>query len=647
MMSKSEEERRTPVSNAAFWQYYRRVRFRFIYIVGWNMAAQLAEQVTVVAAAGTEGGGAALDQVIGMSVATGIITAGLLWIGYLHRQRRITWLQDLAEAAGRTMNRPSWVALPSLLFISTIICAMFGFIWDVSLHIGKGRDAGPLANPAHYFILVGLFLLFIAGSLSIILPYDKPGPAAIKITKTWYAPVGGILMAGCGLYALIGFPLDDIWHRIFGQDVTLWGPTHLMLIGGAGLSLVAMLLLEREGDIAMGADAPPARNKVLPYFAFGGLVIGLSVFPVEYDFGVEQFRLVFHPMLIAAAGAMSLVATRLTLGRYATFGAVAFALFIRGLVALVVGPVLGSPYSWCALYLGSAIVVELIGLTPLAKRPILFGAVAGLGVGTVGMWLESFWVDAMFRTPWPGSMWGEALAMSTPVAIGMGMCGALLALVLTGQRLPARPVGIGIVVATVLVIAGGVANGLHITVPEHARAQITLTEAPSPQGQRLVNADIQITPTNLISNDPEWVTLMAWQGKLDHERGLVVDHLQQVGPGHYRSTRPIPVWGTWKTVLRVQDGRTMAAVPVYLPADPGIGAEETPAISTTRDFMEEIKVLQRERNLDVPSWLYPAASMIVLVCSLILIALLSWGAGRINSREEFSTTETREPVGQP
>lgn len=237
--------------------------------------------------------------------------------------------------------------------------------------------------------------------------------------------------------------------------------------------------------------------------------------------------------------------------------------------------------------------------------------------------------------------------MSTPVAIFMGMCGALLAVVLSGQRLPARPIGIGIVVATVLVIGGAVANGLNITVPEHARAQITLTDAPSPQGQRLVNADIQITPANLISDNPEWVTLMAWQGKLAYDRGLVVDHLQQVGPGHYRSTRPIPVWGTWKTVLRVQDGRTMAAVPVFLPADPGIGAQETPALSTTRDFTDEIKVLQRERNLDVPSWLYPAASMIVLVCSLILVALLSWGAGRINSREEFSTTEAREPVGQP
>ena len=54
-------------------------------------------------------------------------------------------------------------------------------------------------------------------------------------------------MAGCGLYALIGFPLDDIWHRIFGQDVTLWGPTHLMMIGGAGFSTLSALFLGPRG----------------------------------------------------------------------------------------------------------------------------------------------------------------------------------------------------------------------------------------------------------------------------------------------------------------------------------------------------------------------------------------------------------------
>ena len=179
------------------------------------------------------------------------------------------------------------------MFTATLVCALFGFIWDVSLHIGKGRDPGPLANPAHYFILVGLFMLFIAGVSAVVLPYDKPGPSAVRITRRWYAPVGGLLMSACGLYALIGFPLDDIWHRIFGQDVTLWGPTHLMLIGGAGLSLIAVLFLEYEGRRAMVVEGQPPPSdghliKMLRHLSFGGLAVGLSVFQIEYDFGVEH-----------------------------------------------------------------------------------------------------------------------------------------------------------------------------------------------------------------------------------------------------------------------------------------------------------------------------------------------------------------------
>ena len=67
-----------------------------------------------------------------------------------------------------------------------------------------------MANPAHYFIIIGLFGVFVAGMLAVVLPFDKPGPAPVRITRNWYAPVGGVLMAGCGLYAIIGFPLDDI-----------------------------------------------------------------------------------------------------------------------------------------------------------------------------------------------------------------------------------------------------------------------------------------------------------------------------------------------------------------------------------------------------------------------------------------------------
>jgi hypothetical protein len=610
--------------------------------------SQSSEAVSVLAK-GTEGGGAALDQVIGMSVVAMVVTAGLLWIGYLHRARRITWLNNLAEWAARKFKRPPWVALPMALFITTLICALFGFIWDVSLHIGKGRDPGPLANPAHYFILFGLFLLFIAGCMACVLPYDKPGPSAVRITKNWYAPVGGILMAGCGLYALTGFPLDDIWHRLFGQDVTLWGPTHLMMIGGAGFATLSAILLNHEGLKAMSDDAPAGGIgiKFVQYLGFGGILIGLSVFQIEFDFGVPQFRQVFQPMLIAAAAAFGLVAARVMLGRGAAVIAALLAIALRGGVALVVGPILGAPINWFPLYLGPAIVVEVIALTPLLKRPVIFGAVCGLGVSTIGLWLESLWVDGVYHYPWPTSLWPEALAMAIPVAVLTGACGALFGLVLTSQRLPSRAISIGLVVLTVLAIGGATANGLRYNVPQDVTAALTLTEAGSTPGQRMVNADVRINPPNFVSEDPNWVSILAWQGHLQNQRGEVVENLEKVGPGHYRTTDPVPVWGSWKTLLRLHDGTTLAAVPIFLAADPGIGAPEVPAqASMTRPFVAEITILQRERNSDAPEVLWTIGGLVVLACTLALIAGLTWGAGRINRIESSGSKAELQPTAQ-
>jgi hypothetical protein len=602
-----------------------------------------------VLAQGNEGGGAALDQVIGMSAVTLVVTIALLWIGYLHRQRRITWLNSLAEYAARKFKRPTWVALPMLLFITTLICALFGFIWDVSLHIGKGRDPGPLANPAHYFILFGLFLLFIAGCMACVLPYDRPGASAVRITKNWYAPVGGILMAGCGLYALLGFPLDDIWHRLFGQDVTLWGPTHLMMIGGAGFSTLSALMLNHEGLKAMGDDAPSDSFfvKFIQYLGFGGILIGLSVFQIEFDFGVAQFRQVFEPMLIAAAAAFGLVAARIMLGRGAAVVAALIAIGLRGLVALIVGPILGAPINWFALYLGPAIVVELIALTPLVKRPIVFGAVSGLGVATVGLWLESLWIGAVYHYPWPTSIWPEALAMAVPVAVPVGACGAMFGMVLTGARLPSRALGIGLIVLAVLSIGGATANGLRYHVPESATATISLTDLADAGGERRALADVQLTPANLLSDDPNWVSILGWQGHLQNQRGQVVVNLEKVGPGHYRTTDLIPVSGAWKTLLRVDDGTLLTAVPIYLAGDPGIGAKEVPAeASTTRPFVAEITILQRERNPETPQALWLVGCLVVLVCTLILIGGLAWGAGRINRCDATGSKAELQPTAQ-
>ena len=63
-------------------------------------------------------------------------------------------------------------------------------------------------------------------------------------------------------FALIGFPLDDIWHRIFGQDVTLWGPTHLVLFGAA-VALVARRLDRIVDTLHFAPSRDPGRSSGL------------------------------------------------------------------------------------------------------------------------------------------------------------------------------------------------------------------------------------------------------------------------------------------------------------------------------------------------------------------------------------------------
>lgn len=307
-----------------------------------------------------------------------------------------------------------------------------------------------------------------------------------------------------------------------------------------------------------------------------------------------------------------------------------------------------APINWFALYLGPAIVVELIALTPLFKRPMLFGAASGLGVATIGLWLESRWIDAVYHYPWPASIWPEALAMAIPVAILTGACGAMFGLVLTSQRLPSRAISIGLVVLSVLAVGGSTANGLRYHVPQNVTATVTLTDAPgSTAGQRMVNADVRITPPDVISDNPNWVSIMGWQGHLPNQRGQVVDNLERLGPSHYRTTAPVPVWGSWKTLLRLQDGTALAAVPIFLAGDPGIGASEVPAdASFTRPFIAEISILQRKRKPDTPQVLWLVGGLVVLLCTLVLIGGLSWGAGRINRIETSGTEAELQPTAQ-
>jgi hypothetical protein len=591
-------------------------------------------------AAAEPAGGAALDQVIIATTGATLATAALLWLGMGHRSGRSTLLARASAFTERVSGIPGWAALPNALVGGALLVALLGMYWDISLHIDNGRDEGPLANPAHYLILFGLFGLFAAGFLGIVLPKDeKPGRASLRIAEGWYAPVGAILMAACGAFALMGFPLDDVWHRLFGQDVTLWGPTHLMLIGGAGLSLVGQAVLLAEGMAArrerLGRSGKAARGDDLPLITsfrriglMGGFLTGLSTFQAEFDFGVPQYRLIFQPLLIALAAGVALVAARIWIGKYGAIGAALFFLAIRGVIALVVGPVLGQSTPYLPLYLGSAVVIELLALR-LVRRPVAFAAASGLAIGTVGLAAEWGWSQLVMPLPWTSDILVEAVALSVLVGLAGAFCGMLLAL---GLQRRLDEVGVGVLklvpVAALLVVGLCVVNGLALSSEQGATASVRMDGDGG--------AAIRITPASA-AEDAAWVTVTGWQGGALH-----VDHLRRTGPGEFHTNEPIPVGGNWKSMIRVHKDRGILAAPIFMPEDAAIPAPLIPAREQfTRPLGDELQLMQRERKTDVPGWLWGAAGFAVLALYVLFLVANAWGVGR------FGRSRPDEDDGAP
>ncbi|MBN1530600.1 MAG: hypothetical protein JW895_16170 [Thermoleophilaceae bacterium] len=578
---------------------------------------------TAGAATGNEpAGGAAAGEAIGATVAALVVTGLIAIVISGHRSGKLPWLDRLAGVFERQTGLPGWAALPSAVLGISLLTAVTGMYWDISLHIDNGRDAGPLANPAHYLILIGLYGSLLAGALSIALARTRPSDAAIHLGAGWWAPAGGLLIAGCGAFALAGFPLDDLWHRLFGQDVTLWGPTHLMLIGGGSLATLGAMALTTEAmagrQNVKGSEAPIAL-RLRRVFLVGGFLVALSTFQGEFDFGVPQFRLVFHPMLEMLAAGIGLVAARIYLGRGGAISAVVGFLLIRGFLALVVGVVFGQTTPHFPLYIVEAILVELVFLRATRLRPVTAGAVAGVAIGTIGLAAEWGWSHVWMPIPWPSELLPEAAVAGLLAAVAGGAVGGFIGAALVRPRPfpPLRAERLAALAAGVVLMAL-VGWALPLSTDGPRSASVTLRDVPG-DGGRAVAATIRLSPRDA-ANDVEFLNVTAWQGG-----GSVLDPLERVGPGVYRTTRPIPVHDGWKAMVRLQQGDALVSAPLYLPLDRAIPAPEVPAAASfTREFKADHEYLQRERKEGVPGALTVSAYLTVLAIALSLMALIAW-----------------------
>ncbi|HEU4977753.1 MAG TPA: hypothetical protein VFT42_02555 [Solirubrobacteraceae bacterium] len=578
--------------------------------------------------------GAPLGDLIPAAIVAMLLSVLLIGLLEAYRRDRLPILARAAKLSERVSGQPGWAALPALLLGVSLLTAVIGLYWDVATHIDNGRDQGPFGTTAHYPILAGLGGVAVCGLLAITLGWKQRGQRTwVRIQPGWRAPLGGVLIAVCGVFALVGFPLDDVWHRLFGQDVTLWGPTHLLMIGGASLSTLGAWALHVEGRRAArdeGAGegrsliARALGTHVPEVLSAGAFLLGMSTFQGEFDYGVPQFQLVYHPILIMLAAGLVLVPARLRIGRGGALGTVAMFLVLRGLLSVLVGPVLGHVTPHFPLYVAEALCVELAVARFGTRRPLTSALASGVLIGTLGLAAEWGWTHVWMPIAWPSSLLAQAAPLGFAAAIAGATLGGFIGRAIRRDPAATQHAPRWLAPAAGALAVFCIAFPLPMSTGSHVSADIalrTLHGAP----ERTVAATIRLHPANA-ADGADWFTLTAWQG-----RGrLVLDHLRRTGAGVYETTKPIPVHGKWKAMLRLARGRALSALPVYLPADPAIPARAVPASAhIARAFVRDKKVLQREAVGGTPA-LAAIAYLILLAIAATWIAILVWGLRRLD-----------------
>ena len=548
--------------------------------------------------------------------AYGVIVLGLAAWGWVHGAGGGNPLSAFFRAISFSLHRltglPGWAMAGALTGLTAAGFAAVGVYWDVAWHIDYGRDK-ELFTPAHTMILIGLNgLVFAAGVAVLFATLDRPAGEGhrSRLRVPWSAVVLGAL----GFGASAAFPLDDLWHHAYGVDVTLWSPTHLQLVIGGSLSPIAIWLMIREGRQEAGSS-PTALARAIEVLTFGAILTGLSIVQGEFDFGVPQFQVVYQPILIAAAAGLALVAARIVLGRGGALWTVLAFLVLRATFTLLVAGALNHTVARFPLYLAAAVAVEVVASVVGTGDRLRFAAVSGLAVGTAGLAAELAWIQL--------SGWGQPTLDGLPAAVVLSVAAAVAAAVVGAALVQgATPSAVARLRPAVVAAAGLVLLvALAIPLPRNVGDVQAVISLDRLEGDATVT--VQLDPPSA-AEDATLFGIIAWQGG-----GRVLAELDEVGPGRYVSSRPVPVGGEWKSMVGLQRGDEVMAAPIYLPADPEIGASAVPALAERRvPFSLNTDILLRERTAG-PAW--PALASyggVALVLGLWLF-LFSRAASRV------------------
>jgi hypothetical protein len=226
---------------------------------------------------------------------------------------------------------------------------LIGFAWDIQWHLEVGRDR-PFIVP-HLMVLSGIAVSGLAALIAILVETvaARRNPASPPADTTrlgsFRGPLGAYLAGFGALSSTVAFPLDDYWHSLYGIDVSLWAPFHVMITSGMMLAgLGAVYILASAANLAEQAGARAASTGV----RMGALVgmasmLGLLFVNLGQALSPEGLRqglfgsFALYPVLVALFGAFVLVGAALAF-RWpgaATGTAVVYLLFRQVLFAFV------------------------------------------------------------------------------------------------------------------------------------------------------------------------------------------------------------------------------------------------------------------------------------------------------------------------
>jgi hypothetical protein len=517
-------------------------------------------------------------------------------------------LPRISECLARITGLPGWVAASVGTASFGLLVAGMGFYNDVAWHVRLGRDKNLFTAP-HTAIIIGLFLILTAavvGTLIARLDGVRIGLNVRDVHVPWSMLALGLL----GGAAVFGFPLDDLWHHFYGIDVTMWSPTHLLMILGASFSPLASWLALAEGGVRP-SDGGWARGVHVTVAVM--TLLGLSSAQGEFAFGVPQFQQLYHPVLIMLAAGIAFTATRIVIGR---FWPVVVAVIGFGIGT---GNLFGGQLSrTAALYVTCAVGVELVAWIFGTRKPLRFAIASGIGLVTVGLAGEWWWNSRAFQ-PWTTALLPDAVILGAIAAAAAATVGVAFGAAVCRRRV----LPWGTMALAGLAILFSLAWPLPRTNLRGTAAAVHLT--PAPGG---VDVTARLDPPDA-ARGARWFQAMAWQGG-----GFVAANMKQQSRGVYASEHAVPVGARWKTVLRIQKGTAMASVPVWFPQDTAIGKPEIPAVDRTMSFALEQRYLLREQHAGA-GWFAP-----LIFATLAFIALLWIGAFVLAARHVSASVET-------